>query len=128
MPRAKAQAGDTAQFQVFGKFTDAEGKLHRPGDLVTLPVDENGKPEGVAASRVRPFRGSIDSLSVDVSGTEEVEKLLREAKEQAEAAVQAGQDEAARLITEAKEQAAAILNEAGEQAAAIVAEANKPKK
>lgn len=103
------------QFQVVGKYTDKDGRQHRPGDLVKLEVGEDGRPTDVlAASRVRPFRGNVDSLTVDVTA---------EVDEAAKAALDAAAKEAERLVTEAKAEAAKIKEDAQGEAAKIVSDA-----
>lgn len=141
MPQAK-------QFQVVGKYTDAKGRHHRPGDLVKLEVDKDGRPTDVlAASRVRPFRGaiSVDSLTVDVSAqvdeatkaaldaaAVEAERLVTEAKAQAaqmltdaQALVDGAKAEAAKIKEDAQGEAAKIVADAGDAAAKIIEDAGK---
>lgn len=131
------------QFQVVGKYTDAKGRHHRPGDLVKLEVDKDGRPTDVlAASRVRPFRGaiSVDSMTVDVSAqvdeatkaaldaaAKEAERLVAEAQTQAKQML----DDAQALVDGAKAEAAKIVADAGDAAAKIIEDAGKatpPKK
>lgn len=104
MPQAKK-----AQFQVIGKYTDANGDQRRPGDLIELEVDKDGLPlDGLAAARVRPFRGRVVGQPADAGG------IIDEARAKA-----------AQIINDAEAEAGKIIDEASKQAESIISEASK---
>lgn len=104
-----------ANFQVIGKYIDAEGNRITPGSLVSLETGEDGKPlDGLLASRVRPFRGELPDQGSDGEGDP------KGAKAKARKIIDEAKAEAAKLIGEAKAEATRIIDEASTQAEAII--------
>lgn len=110
-----------AKFQVVGKFTDKEGNQHRPGDILSLKVGEDGKPvDQLAGARVRPYRGAVQ---VEPSG----EGVPQDVKDSVDAYVKDAEAKVEAMIKEAEEKAAQIVDAASQQAAQIVADAESSK-
>lgn len=108
MPQAKR-----AQFQVIGKYIDADGEARRPGDLIELEVGKDGRPtDTLAAARVRPFNGRVVGQSTDERA--EATGIIDEARAKA-----------AQIIDDAEAEASKIIDEASKQAESIVSEASK---
>lgn len=104
-----------ANFQVIGKYIDAEGNRITPGSLVSLETGEDDKPlDGLLASRVRPFRGELPDQGSDGEGDP------KGAKAKARKIIDEAKAEATKLIDEAKAEATKLIDEASTQAQAII--------
>lgn len=105
MPQAKK-----GKFQVIGKFIDAKGEPVRPGNIIDLEVDEDGKPvNSLIASRVRSFTGSLPTGG----DTGEADRVLEDAHDLAEKIVEDARAEAAKIVDEAGKAAEKIIEDAG---------------
>lgn len=131
MPQAKK-----GKFQVIGKFIDAKGEPVRPGNIVDLEVDEDGKPvNSLIASRVRPFTGSLptggDTGEADrvlEEAHDVAERIVKDAKKDAEELREEGKKDAKKLVDDAREEASKIIDEAGKAAEKIIEDAGKTTK